>query len=178
MKHLIIIRHGDAKRDDAALTDEQRPLAPLGRRQTAAATADFSTLRLQPDAVVSSPAKRALDTAEIWLEAMTVPAERLHINQDVYEAERVEMLHIVRQLDDAYNTVALVGHNPGVTGLLHHLVGRGVETMSTSAYAVIAIDVDRWSRIALRDSELVHYYVPPANDAKKSLGQRFKFWAR
>lgn len=178
MKHLIIIRHGDAKRDDAALTDEQRPLAPLGRRQTAAATADFSTLGLPLDAVFSSPAKRALDTADIWLEAMTVPAERLHPHQDIYEAERVEMLRIVRQLDDAYNTVALVGHNPGVTGLLHHLVGRGVETMSTSSYAVIAIDVDRWSRIALRDSELVHYYVPPANDAKKSLGQRFKFWAR
>lgn len=178
MKYLIIIRHGDAKRDDVALTDAQRPLAPLGRRQTAAAADEFSTLGKQIDAVFSSPAKRALDTADIWLEALNIPEERLQINQDIYEAERIEMLRMVQQLDDADNTVALIGHNPGVTGLLHHLVGRGVESMSTSSYAVIAIDVDRWSNMGLRHAELVNYYTPPMNAPLQNPWQRFIFWKR
>jgi len=44
MKTLIIVRHGDARRDDITLTDLQHPLASRGRSQTAAAVAWFSSL--------------------------------------------------------------------------------------------------------------------------------------
>jgi len=178
MKHLIIMRHGDARRDDVTLTDAQRPLSPLGRRQTQAAAAEFSAPGKPVDAVLSSPAKRALDTADIWLETLNIPEDRLQMNENIYEAERIDLLRIVEQLDDAVSTVILVGHNPGVSGLLHHLVGRGVETMATSSCAVIAINVDRWRDVALRHAQLVHYYTPPADAGAGSLWKQFDFWRK
>ena len=178
MKYLIIIRHGDARRDDVTLTDAQRPLSPLGRRQTLAAATDFSAPGPPVDAVVSSPAKRALDTADVWMETLRISGEWLRIQEDVYEAERIDLLRIIQQLDDACSTVLLVGHNPGVSGLLHHLVGRGVDSMAVSSYAVIAMDVDRWRNTALRHSELVHYYTPPADAKAGSLWKRFDFWRK
>jgi len=178
MKHLIIIRHGDAKRDDVTLTDAQRPLAQTGCRQADAAAVDFFERGLSFDAIVSSSAKRALQTAEVWMKALKIPAERLQVEPSIYEAEHIDLLRIVQQLDDANLTVALIGHNPGVTGLLHHLVGRGIDNMGTSAYAVIAIDVDQWSRMALRHCQLVHYYTPPADVKEIGLWQRFVFWRR
>lgn len=178
MKTLVLLAHGVASRDDIALPDAERPLAPQGRRETAAAATEFKTMGHSDCAMVSSPARRALDTADIWQKALAVPAERLRIVPEIYEAERMDMLSVVRHLDDSADTVILVGHNPGVTALLHYLVGRGVETMSPASFAVISIHVDRWSRIAMRDSELTHYYVPPVDAKFNSPWQRFVFWRR
>lgn len=177
MKTLVIVQHGEAGRDDVALADTQRPLTPRGRHETAAAVTKFISLGRQPDAVVASPAKRALDTADVWLKELKIPAETLRVVPEIYEAERTDILRIVYQLDDSIDTVVLVGHDPGVTALLHHLVGRGVEKMRLSSFAVIAINVDRWDRVALRESELVHYYAPPPYTGP-SLWQRIAFWKR
>lgn len=178
MKTLIIAVHGEASRDEVALPDTERPLTPQGRRQTAAAVEHFKSLGYSDCVIVASSARRALETADIWQRDLTVPDEQLRVGQEIYEAERSDMIRIVQRLDDAADTVLLVGHNPGVTALLHYLVGRGVEKMLPSSFAVISIDVDRWNRISLRESALAHYYAPPANAKFGSLWQRFILWRR
>jgi len=178
IKTLVVVRHGDARRDEVVLSDVERPLTPRGRRETAAAASKFATLGCPGAIIVTSPAQRALDTADIWKKSLKVPAIHLRIEPKLYEAEQRDILQQVRQLDDADDTVVLIGHNPGVTHLLHHLVGRDIERMNLSAFAVISIDVDRWNHLALRDAELVHYYAPPADAQLQSLSQRFVFGYR
>lgn len=178
MKTLIIAAHGEARRDNVAMSDAARPLTPKGRRETSAAAAEFKSLGYSDCVIVTSPAQRAKETAGIWQKDLAVPDQHLHVDQEIYEAERADMLRIVRRLDDAADTVVLVGHNPGVTALLHYLVGRGVEKMSPSSFAVISIDVDRWNRISLRDSKLAQYYVPSANTKFSSLWERGILWRR
>ena len=178
MKTLILVRHGDAYRDDVTLQDTERPLTPRGRRESAAAARRLASLVQRADVVVCSPARYALDTADIWQKILKIPAEHLQIKPEIYQAERVDILRVVRQLNDGNDTVVLVGHNPGVTALLHYLNGRSIEMMPQSSFAVISIDVDQWSRIALRDSELAHYYAPPADVKFNSLWERFILWRR
>lgn len=178
MKTLIIVRHGNAARDDVTLTDAQRPLTPQGRRETAAAVADFTSLGHTGCAILTSPALRAQETADVWQRSLAIPADRLQTEPQLYEAERADMLSVVRQLDDSADTVVLVGHNPGVTALLHYLVGRGVEQMTPSSFAVISMDIQHWNQLSLRTSELTHYYVPPADAKFNSLWQRFVLWRR
>jgi phosphohistidine phosphatase len=167
-----------ASRDDIAVPDSERPLTPQGRRESAAAVAKFKSLGYPDGAVVTSPARRAQETADIWQKELAVPAEHLRTVPEIYEAERADMLRVVRHLDDAADRVILVGHNPGVTALLHYLAGRGVEQMSPASFAVISIAVDSWRRISLRDSELAHYYAPPPDAKFNSLWQRFVLWRR
>jgi len=178
MKKLVIVRHGIESRDDVMRSDAENPLAPRGRRETATAVGQFVSLGNRADAIVASYARRSLDTAEIWKKALKVPDERLRVETDIYEAERSDILRIVRQLDDANDTVVLIGHNPGVIELLHHLVGRGVERMTPSSFAVISLETDSWSRISLQGTELVHYYAPPPAATDQSLWQRLAFWRR
>jgi phosphohistidine phosphatase len=177
MKTLVLVLDGEASRDNVAVVDVDRPLTPRGRCQNAAAAGKFASLGYQVDAIVASPALRAVNTANIWQKTLKIQAERLSVLQDIYEAERTDLLRIVQQLDDTADTVVLVGHNPGVTAFLHYLVGRTVEMMASSAFAVIAIDVDRWSQIALRHCEQVHYYVPPAA-SPLSPWRRLTMWCR
>lgn len=177
MKHLVIIRHGEACRDDMTLNDIQYPLSRRGRRETTVAVSEFAVLGLQVDTVVSSPAKRALSTANIWLKKLNIPAERLRVDDAIYEAERSDIQNVIRQLDDVDDTVVLVGHNPGLTGTLNYLAGHDVRRMPVSAFAVISIDVDRWSQIALRYCEMTHYVTPPAGAPLNPL-QRVGMWCR
>jgi len=178
MKHLIIVRHGIASRDNVALQDSERPLTPQGRRETAAAAADFKALGHAGCAIVTSPALRARETADIWQKELAIPAENLRVEPTIYEAEISDLLSVIRQLENTADAVMLFGHNPGVTALIHYLVGRGVEQMTPSSFAVIAMDIQHWSQLSLRTSELAHYYSPPADAKFNSLWQRFVLWRR
>lgn len=178
MKNLVIVRHGEGQIRNAFMEDIRRPLTRRGHHNVAVAAAEFTSLGLQVDAVVSSPAQRALETADIWLHQMHLPKDRLRVDEEIYEAERSDIIGVVRGLDNAHDTVVLVGHNPGLTGLLRHLTGSNAEIMSRSSFAIIKMNVDCWSRISLKDSELTCYYQPPPKDRLHNPWQRFLLWRR
>lgn len=57
----------------------------------------------------------------------------------MYAASSRTLLAIVRELPDTATTVAMVGHNPGLEGLVTLLTGEW-QPMPTSAVAVIDLD--------------------------------------
>jgi len=59
---VTVIRHGTA--EDRAATDAARPLTPVGRAEAERAGEHVAALDPPPDAIVSSPYLRALQTAE------------------------------------------------------------------------------------------------------------------
>ena len=178
MKNLIIVRHGELSLDDIALADLDRPLTPRGRRETVAAANAFASRGLQVDSIVTSPALRAVFSGDIWSKALGLSEGVCRVIPEIYEAERADIQNVVRSLPDSQDTVVLVGHDPGVTAMLHYLAGRGVEKMVPSSFAVIALDLDSWRHVAMRDAELVHYYIPPPNASYNSLWQRFSLWRK
>jgi len=103
---------------------------------------------VQPDLILSSPAIRARATIEIVLESAQLKAE-LRYDERLYLASVAHLLAIVRQFEDQRDTIMLVGHNSGTEDLLHRLTGvQGV--MPTGALAKIALDVDKWSEVAIK----------------------------
>jgi phosphohistidine phosphatase len=59
---------------------------------------------------------------------------------------------VAASIDDRFESAMLVGHNPGMEGLVRLLTGRS-EEMPTAALAVIDLDIERWAEI---DSGLGH----------------------
>ena len=51
---------------------------------------------------------------------------------------------IVAELDDAYRSAMIVGHNPGIEGFIRFLTGE-LEPMPTAALAVIDLNIDKWN---------------------------------
>jgi phosphohistidine phosphatase SixA len=131
---LHLLRHADAG-DPATWTgpDSARPLSRKGRRQ-AERLGDFLARKgHMPDAIVSSPKVRALDTAEIvagHLDLEVTIDERLAGDLDLATVEAIAS-------DVGAHAPLLVGHDPDFTELVCELIGaEGIE-MKKGALATI-----------------------------------------
>ena len=85
-RQLMIIRHGKSSWEHANLADIHRPLNERGRK----ASKDMAIRLLErgtvPTLVYSSPARRALNTAQIMCSVWGIPAEDIQIHEEIYEA--------------------------------------------------------------------------------------------
>lgn len=178
MKRLIIVRHGAFGYDTPGVLDTAHPLNRQGRYEAARAAEQLAALKSTPDLIMTSPACRARETAETFNKELQLAPECLCEETGIYEAEKTEILRIVQRLNDSIDTVMLVGHNPGVSSLLNYLVDSDIGLMSTSSFAVVELDVNRWSQISFKTSKLVHYYAPESNVQSFGWWQRFTLWQR
>lgn len=134
---LILLRH--AKSDWSGREDDHdRPLAKRGRRQAPEAGRWLAAYVDSIDLAVVSTARRARSTWDLASDELDEPPKTRHDN-DAYAASVDELLDIVRSLDEALNTVVLVGHNPGIEDLAAALTA-GRVPMPTSALAVIELN--------------------------------------
>jgi phosphohistidine phosphatase len=65
MKTLILVRHAKSSRDAPAMPDKDRPLNDRGKRDAPNMGERLAKRDVKPDLILSSPAMRALTTAEI-----------------------------------------------------------------------------------------------------------------
>ena len=148
MKTLHLLRHAKSSRKDTSLADFERPLNRRGRRAAALIGRFIKRKNVLPDLILSSPAIRARSTIEIVLESAQLKVE-LRYDERLYLASAADLLAIIRQFEEERDTVMLVGHNSGTEDLLHRLTGvQGV--MPTAALAKIALDVEKWSEVAIK----------------------------
>ena len=133
---LILLRH--AKSDWSGNEgDHDRPLNNRGRRQAPDAGRWLAANIDSIDLAVVSTAKRARTTWDLVAGELEQPPKTRH-DDNLYAASVGELLTTVRHLDEALNTVLLVGHNPGIEDLAQTLTGASVP-MPTSAIAVIEL---------------------------------------
>jgi phosphohistidine phosphatase len=178
MKTLIIVRHGAFSHSDSQIADVDHPLNRHGHYQVDRMAARLSELQLKPDLLVSSSARRAVETAEAYAKKFEIPLDAIQIEEEIFEAERADILRVVQALDDAVNTVVLFGHHPGVTKLLHHLTDGGVEKMPLGSFAVVEFSVESWRTVSFKKGRLVEYVEPKEKEKHYGLWWRFTFWRR
>lgn len=150
-KELLIIRH--AKSDwSFQVSDFDRPLNERGFRDApdmARRLLASSGSSEVPQLLVSSPAKRALTTAQIFAEILQSPSRQIQIVPEIYEASVDELLTIINGLDNQHERVALFGHNPGVSNLVNHLTDSDdAIPLPTCAIASVRFDIDDWAEIS------------------------------
>ncbi len=86
MKHLFLIRHAKSSWDHAELSDFDRPLNKRGKRDAPMMGRRLAKRGVNPDLILSSPAKRALKTARIIGSEIGSPKGDIHTDKRIYEA--------------------------------------------------------------------------------------------
>ncbi len=147
MKSLILVRHGKSSWDHPGLADFDRPLSGRGQRDAPRMAKRLQRRGAKPDVIVSSPARRALETARIFAMQLGINEERLILEKNIYEASWQELLDIVRGLHDSWQCVMLVGHNPGFTSLASQLGREAPDNIPTSGCASLALAVHHWHAV-------------------------------
>lgn len=145
MKTLYIMRHGKSSWDHDALSDFERPLNERGKKTAPFMGGLMRRRDLLPDIILSSPAKRARSTAKLVKESGAIDADVV-FDERIYEACPNALHHVVAELGNAFSSVLLVGHNPGIEGFIRYITGQ-IEPMPTGSLAVIELDIEKWSEI-------------------------------
>jgi phosphohistidine phosphatase len=109
---LWLLRHAEAA--DGA-PDDERPLTERGLRQAEAAGLALARLGEQIDVCLSSPKRRALQTAERACEPLGVEVTV----EPALAGEPIDVTGVIAGLEN----VLLVGHDPSFSLLLHDLTG-------------------------------------------------------
>ncbi|GAC1630251.1 MAG: phosphohistidine phosphatase SixA [Nevskia sp.] len=164
MKHLALIRHAKSSWDYPLLDDFARPLNPRGRRDVPVMAQRLAHRLRPPWRLVSSPALRAITTAQGFAEALAVPEAEIRLEPRIYEASPGTLLHLVNSLDDADAQVLMFGHNPGFTELAQLLAEVPFAELPTCAVAVLAFEQAHWHEITPRSGRLVEFLYPKGGD--------------
>lgn len=161
MKVLYICRHAKSSWQNSNLSDFERPLNDRGLK-TAPKMADFLFKQTpKPEEIISSTAKRALHTALIYNQKLNV---RLTEEKDLYHIDYMELFHYICALPNNLNTVAIVGHNPGLTNIVNYLTGADIYNIATAGIAAIQFEVNDWAEISGETGELLWYQYPKGLD--------------
>jgi len=159
MRELMILRHG--KSDWSAGTDDfHRPLMDRGKRGAQRLGTWLLQQGLLPDHVVSSPAERAIVTAQKACKAMGLNARDIRRERAVYEAVPEDLLQVLAACPRKAQRVMLVGHNPGLEELLLYLADKPVpypadgKLLPTATLARLAMP-DDWQGLRAASAQLL-----------------------
>ena len=155
---LILLRHGKSDWSTDA-DDFDRPLKKRGRNASSKAGKWLHEKMLVPDFVITSRAKRAVQTAELACKSMGIRIKEIYQQKHIYLATAEELLFALEDCPEQAKRVMLVGHNPGLEELLYFLVGGRVtipedgKLMPTAALAQLEMP-DHWGGLDTGSAEL------------------------
>lgn len=147
MKTLIILRHGKAELYRYDLDDYDRKLTERGERNAL----DMGKFILHkfgvPHLILSSAAKRALQTAFLAAEGIGYPQKAVRADKNLYFVSPRWMLQTLSTLPDKIESCVLVGHNPGLTDLINDL-GVRLDNLPTASSICFQFNVHSWKEIS------------------------------
>jgi phosphohistidine phosphatase len=153
VKRLYLLRHAKSSWKQTELADRDRPLAGRGRRAAKAIRRHLREQAIDPDLVLCSPARRTRETLERIEPSLGRGAVK--VEPELYGASADELLERLRAVPDDVESVLLIGHNPGIADLTHHLCGFD-EKFPTAALATL--ELPAWP--TLDRAELVDFTRP------------------
>ena len=146
MKTLYLVRHAKSSRDDPTLSDRERPLNERGNQDAPAMGKRLRKREVKPDLLVSSPAVRALTTAQLIADEIGYQREDIIVDARLYASSADNLLAIICAIGDQVDRVMLFGHNPEFTDLARRLSSEVID-MPTCAVAEFLFDARVWADV-------------------------------
>lgn len=147
MKQLSLFRHGNAEPHGKGIEDLQRQLIETGVQRVTEVARKAVEAWGTPDLVVSSPAVRALATAELYAEELTT-ADDIQLYEELYAAESGDIIEVIRQLPADVDHVVIVGHNPSLEEVAFLLLKKEV-SLKPGACVHFTVDIERWKDFSI-----------------------------
>lgn len=112
MHQLHLLRHAKSSWGDDK-DDHARPLNRRGREAARAIGENLPKVIAGLDLILCSSALRTRETAELALGGFK-PAPKILFEDPLYLANHAVLMQRLRQLDERYEAVMVIGHNPGL----------------------------------------------------------------
>lgn len=158
MKCLILFRHGKSDWGASFAGDHARPLAGRGEKAAKRMGQLLASAGQVPELAITSTAVRARTTLDLAMEAGGWRCERIQ-SDELYGASTQTVLNYLQTQPNRYDSLMLVGHEPGWSWLVQQFTG-GQVRMPTAAMARIDLPVNDWSDVVFGSGELIWLLQP------------------
>lgn len=159
-KRITLLRHAKSSWKDASVADRDRPLNRRGSKSAPDMGKRLADRGVRPSLLLTSPAKRARETARLIARELNYPLEFIQSESELYLATPETILQVVARQDDGFNDVMVFGHNPGITELANQLGDRNIDNVPTCGVVGIELDVQEWAEIVAADGKTVFFDYP------------------
>ncbi len=143
---VILVRHAKSSRGNPNLPDTERPLDDRGKRDASMMAKRLAKQLVKPDLILSSPAQRALATAEIIANRLSFSTKSIVVDGRLYATDPQTLLAVIGGLNDKMKCVMLFGHNPEFSELAHQLF-TDITALPTCAVVQFTFDTKSWANI-------------------------------
>jgi phosphohistidine phosphatase len=159
LKTLFIIRH--AKSDQRFFgNDFERPLNERGKADAPVMAKRLLDKKISIDAYISSPAKRAKKTAELFCSTYGRLADEIIFVTPLYHAPSEIFYEVIQHIDDSINTAAVFSHNPGITDFVNSLTNARIDNMPTCGIFAIQAPISKWTDFTNAEKEFLFFDYP------------------
>jgi phosphohistidine phosphatase len=147
MKRLTLLRHGHAEREGAQ-GDAERALTRRGEQEAWSSAARLAALGLAPQRILASAAVRTRQTASIAQASFGLPSTALSLEPRLYLADTFTLLEVIAGVDAEVDHLLVVGHNPGLSEMVHLLAPRcRFDSLETGAWASLETPIKAWNAL-------------------------------
>jgi len=140
MKKLYLVRHADA--EAATEQDIDRQLSDAGRKEATVLAETVSNKKVSCDVVFCSSAIRARQTCKEIMSSINAETTVQYLDE-LYYIDLKKAMEFLKGLDDSYESVVIVSHNPTMSDLAITLVGSDVH-FTTGIIKYLELDITSW----------------------------------
>jgi len=160
MKRVVIVRHAKAVPygyDD----DFTRDLTDRGVNDAHKIGTELKKMGITPDAMISSPANRAIQTATIFAETLDFDKKNIVEIEHIYQGLTTSgFLSLIQKLSEEAKTAFFFGHNPGFQYFAGNLLERFNDDMPTCSTVAIDFNLDSWKKVEARTGKKAFQLIP------------------
>ncbi|MGB6340274.1 MAG: hypothetical protein WBF32_10905 [Candidatus Aminicenantaceae bacterium] len=161
MKTLFLVRHSKAVTRKANLPDFQRTLVKAGEKKSMSMAKKLKREGVTPDLMISSTANRSLETAHLFARNLDYPTHEIMVKDALYNEMSPEaLLYVVRQVDNRFKSIMLIGHNPAFTDFASHLVRGFDQDIPKTGIVGIQFQKDSWKDVSKGSGKLEFFEYP------------------
>lgn len=157
---LVLVRHADAEPAGGG-PDLERSLTPHGQQQARRVAENWINSGGEAALLISSPARRALQTAEFFARALQISGDEIRIEQALYWDDGTRsQLALIRDLPESGSSVCLFGHNPAFTELGALLSAGPSPSLPKGGLLALRLAAGRWTETGPGCARIVTFFRP------------------
>ena len=158
MKSLIIVRHCKSSWADLSLSDFDRPLNKRGNIDGELMSNYLREKEKKIDKLILSTSKRTRLTSKYFTEK--IHFDSISYLDELYHASYSDIINIISKVENNFNSVMVIGHNPGLTELINQYTMINIYNLPTTGVVKVEFKGDKWERITENKGKIVYKKFP------------------
>ena len=167
MKRVYLIRHSKSSWSNPSLSDFERPLNNRGSNDAPLMAEKLREKVGDIDLILSSTAVRARATTEVITGEKGITYKEMRFDDRLYHAPHDRIVKKIADVEEEFDSIAIVGHNPGLTDLANDFANVTIDNLPTTGILAVEFAIEKWKDILKTSGSLLFFDYPKRYRAAK-----------